>query len=122
MQDGHPGSLRGRLGQGVDAIAGSANKVISGVVDSSFGVLRALLPGQTSSTGAPEIGTVGSDSALWSVRPGSGLLRHESGFSIESFTASLPGQGRAKSVGNAEEDIGQRELSRGVISSTVVEV
>ncbi|KAF8835944.1 hypothetical protein BDN67DRAFT_974743 [Paxillus ammoniavirescens] len=109
MQDGHPGSLRGRVGQGVDAIAGSANKVISGVVDSSFGVLRALLPGQTSGTGAPGIGTVGSDSALWSVRPGSGLLRRESGFSIAGFTASLPGQGRAKSVGNAEED-GQREL------------
>jgi len=42
----HLASLRGRVEQGVDAIAGSANKVILGVVDSSFGVLRALLPGQ----------------------------------------------------------------------------
>ncbi|KAF9244216.1 hypothetical protein BU15DRAFT_86138 [Melanogaster broomeanus] len=102
-------SLRGRVGQGVDAITGSANKVISGVVDSSFGVLRALLPGQTTTTTAPVVGPVDSDPALWSVHPGLGLLRRESGFSIAGFTASLPGQGRVKAVGNAEDD-GQREL------------
>ncbi|KAI6014134.1 hypothetical protein BKA83DRAFT_4354691 [Pisolithus microcarpus] len=43
---GTPSSLRGRVEQGVDAIAGSANKVITGVFDTSFGVLRALIPGQ----------------------------------------------------------------------------
>ncbi|KAH9933442.1 uncharacterized protein B0H18DRAFT_983709 [Fomitopsis serialis] len=42
-------SLRGRVEQQVDAITGSANKVLSGVVDSSFGVLRSLLPGQSQS-------------------------------------------------------------------------
>jgi hypothetical protein len=102
-------SLRGRVGQGVDAIAGSANKVISGVVDSSFGVLRAFLPGQTNAAAAPVVGTIGSDSAPWNTRPGLGLLRRESGFSIAGFTASLPGQGRVKTVGNTEDD-GQREL------------
>ncbi|KAF8141862.1 hypothetical protein EV363DRAFT_35915 [Boletus edulis] len=70
----HLANLRGRVGQGVDAIAGSANKVISGVFDSSFGVLRALLPGQTSGNGiAPgsALSTVsGSGSASG---PGSGL-------------------------------------------------
>ncbi|KAJ3008561.1 hypothetical protein NUW54_g3105 [Trametes sanguinea] len=44
-------SLRGRVEQQVDALAGSANKVLTGVVDTSFGVLRALLPGQTSDAG-----------------------------------------------------------------------
>ena len=41
-QDG-TGSLRDRVEQQVDAIAGSVNKVISGVVGSSFGVLRLLV-------------------------------------------------------------------------------
>ncbi|EAU84140.2 hypothetical protein CC1G_08681 [Coprinopsis cinerea okayama7 len=42
------GGLRNKIDQQVDAIADSANKVISGVVDSSFGILRAFpfLPGQ----------------------------------------------------------------------------
>jgi hypothetical protein len=44
------GTLRGRMEQQVDAIAGSANKVISGVVGTSFGVLRMLLPGVQEST------------------------------------------------------------------------
>ncbi|KIJ65294.1 hypothetical protein HYDPIDRAFT_28009 [Hydnomerulius pinastri MD-312] len=107
------GSLRGRVEQGVDAITGSANKVISGVVDSSFGVLRAFLPGQggSAAAAAPVVGSVESgESSMWGVRPGLGLLRRESGFSIANLTASLPGQGpKAKSVGNAEE-AGQREL------------
>lgn len=34
-----PGSLRGRVEQGSDAIAGSTIKVISGVVDSSFNAI-----------------------------------------------------------------------------------
>ena len=115
---------------GVDAIAGSANKVISGVFDSSFGVLRALLPGQVivpgtgAVTGAPtgsgplvtsgsgSTGTGGeTDTALmWGVRPGLGLLRRETGFSIAGLTSALPvGPGRARGQGHAEEQ-GQREL------------
>ncbi|KAG2125125.1 hypothetical protein DEU56DRAFT_759451 [Suillus clintonianus] len=47
-----PGSPHGRVEQGVDAIAGSANKVMMGVVDSSFGVLRSFLPSAPSATSA----------------------------------------------------------------------
>ncbi|KAG2113693.1 hypothetical protein DEU56DRAFT_905411 [Suillus clintonianus] len=104
-----PGSLRGRVEQGVDAIAGSANKVITGVVDSSFGVLRSFLPSaptatsaltsasavNPTSTSAPATET--SD-ARWNM----GLLRRESGFSIASL---VPGR---KGEGKGEE--GQREL------------
>ena len=126
----HLASLRGRVGQGVDAIAGSANKVILGVVDTSFGVLRALLPGQPASTtlggsGSAVVGTgPGSvtgpkgpstsetDTAPWSVRPNLGLLRRETGFSIAGLTVALPGvqgSGKAKSQNHPEEE-GQREL------------
>lgn len=63
----HPASLRGRVGQGVDAIAGSANKVISGVVDSSFGVLRALLPGQTAPMGTGSANRNGTSAGQRSV-------------------------------------------------------
>ncbi|PPQ86227.1 hypothetical protein CVT24_001161, partial [Panaeolus cyanescens] len=44
--DGHAAheTIRGRVEQQVDAIADSANKVISGVVDSSFGILRSFMP------------------------------------------------------------------------------
>lgn len=104
-----PGSLRGRVEQGVDAIAGSANKVISGVVDSSFGVLRSFLPSVPTSTSAPI-----SASALTSTfmsgpitetsdaRWNMGLLRRESGFSITSLVPGRKGDGKG-------ED-GQREL------------
>ena len=94
----------------MDAIAGSANKVSLGVVDSSFGVLRSLLPGtvdgQQAQPGAP---TVDQDAVPWHVRPGFGLLRRESGFSIASLAASLPGRERTKSINSAaaEEESGQ---------------
>ncbi|KAG0701109.1 hypothetical protein DFH29DRAFT_580744 [Suillus ampliporus] len=90
-----PGSLRGRVEQGVDAIAGSANKVISGVVDSSFGVLRSFLPSAPTVTSAPE-----TSDARWNM----GLLRRESGFSIASLVP-----GREKPKGDGKEE-GQREL------------
>lgn len=98
-------SLRGRVEQQVDAIAGSANKVISGVVDSSFGVLRALLPGNQiieSPAGDPDL----QDTAPWNAsRPGLGILRRETGFSIASLAASLPGAGiRAKTPVPKDED------------------
>lgn len=129
----HPASLRGRVEQGVDAIAGSANKVILGVVDTSFGVLRALLPGQTAHGGSGKSAGQGSapgvavavvagagagsgsgagetDAALWGVRPSLGLLRRETGFSIAGLTVTLPGgPGKAKNQSQVEEE-GQREL------------
>ncbi|KAJ2915560.1 hypothetical protein MD484_g4848, partial [Candolleomyces efflorescens] len=115
--------LRGRVEQQVDAIADSANKVISGVVDSSFGILRSFLPNQQgpSSVGdrasqaggsrPPTPGAATSEtgaSVPWkSPRPGFGLLRRESGFSIASIAASLPsigpGRSRANTLNNGEE-------------------
>ncbi|KAI5124222.1 hypothetical protein M0805_005072 [Coniferiporia weirii] len=91
---GGPAGLRGRVEQQVDALAGSANKVLSGVVDSGFGVLRSLLPatpGEHPNAVPPADGA--SETAWNSIRPGFGLLRRESGFSIASLAASLPGAG-----------------------------
>ncbi len=100
--------LRGRVGQQVDAITDSANKVITGVVDSSFGILRSLMPaagpsttGSTSAPGTPVLGNL---------RPGFGLLRRESGFSIASLAASLPITGRSRS-NTATEEAGQQLLT-----------
>ncbi|KAK0460569.1 uncharacterized protein EV420DRAFT_1267738 [Desarmillaria tabescens] len=87
--------LRDRVEQQVDAIAGSANKVITGVVDTSFGMLKSLLPNNTN---APALDNV-QGSAPWNaVRPGFGLLRRESGFSIKSM---LPGS--TPKLGGEEE-------------------
>ncbi|TDL23809.1 hypothetical protein BD410DRAFT_746660 [Rickenella mellea] len=96
--------IRGRVGQQVDAITGSANKVISGVVDSSFGVLRALLPTNSEASSEPL-----AQSAPWNTpRPGFGLLRRESVFSIASLAASLPGgRERAKSFASQRGEDGQ---------------
>ncbi|KAF8877910.1 hypothetical protein BD779DRAFT_1556262 [Infundibulicybe gibba] len=96
------GSLRGRVEQQVDAIAGSANKVITGVVDSSFGILRSLLP-NTSPAAA------GGETVVGPVRPGLGLLRRESGFSIANIAAALPMPGVGKAKTNGEE-VGQQLL------------
>lgn len=106
----------------MDAIADSANKVISGVVDSSFGILRSFLPNQhgpssagdrASQAGGSRPPTPGATSETgasipWkSPRPGFGLLRRESGFSIASIAASLPsigpGRSRASTLNNGEE-------------------
>ncbi|TBU41003.1 hypothetical protein BD309DRAFT_1043717 [Dichomitus squalens] len=97
-------SLRGRVEQQVDALAGSANKVLTGVVDTSFGVLRAFLPGQTLDPNA-EAPTPPTDAdqnaAPWNIaQPRFGLLRRDTGFSIASIAASLPG--RSKSTQNEE--------------------
>ena len=109
-------SLRGRVEQQVDAIAGSANKVISGVVDSSFGVLRALLPSGDAAASAAS--NADAEAAPWN-RTGFGLLRRESGFSIASLAASLPnalpGRERSKSFassirGGATGDEGGQEM------------
>ncbi|KAI6139689.1 hypothetical protein BKA82DRAFT_998765 [Pisolithus tinctorius] len=147
---GTPSGIRGRVEQGVDVIAGSANKVITGVFDTSFGVLRALIPGQSvvsaetmtktssgtgdgsgSGTGeggtAPAKGATNTDPAepstmmTSSLSPlvagagawGSGvnLLRRDSGFSLASLAASLPGgQGTRSRASSNVDGMGQREL------------
>lgn len=110
-------SFRGRVGQGVDAIAGSANKVITGVFYTSFGVLRALIPGQaTVGSGGGVIGgqqeggkegtSLGTPLGTWETRR---MPRRESGFSIASLAASLPGGQRTRSRA-ASYVGGQREL------------
>lgn len=83
--DGIPGSLRGRVEQ--------ANKVLTDVVDSSFGMLRSLLPHSNAPapSSAPTQGApLSVDRTGNAVKPGFGLLRRESGFSIKSITAALP--------------------------------
>jgi len=109
-------SLRGRVEQQVDAIAGSANKVISGVVGTSFGMLRSFLPLPGSAPPAPTDENTQAEipsSTPWNVvRPGFGLLRRESGFSIASLAASLPGsKERAKSILGDGEEAGQQLVS-----------
>ena len=102
------GGLRGRVEQHVDAIADSANKVISGVVDSSFGILRSFMPSSTPPIpigNKPFSGTETENNA----KPGFNLLRRESGFSIASLAASLPIGGRARSTG--EEETGQQLIT-----------
>ena len=113
--EGVPARLRRGVEQQVDAIAGSANKVILGVVDQGFGVLRALLPGNPADAQAtsPENTNADQDAAPWNAaRPGFGLLRRESGFSIASLAASLPvGRDRSRSfastTGTTAEESGQ---------------
>lgn len=87
-------------------LAGSANKVITGVVDSSFGVLRGFL------TTNPDLSTPQQEDqepAPWNaIRPGFGLLRRGSGFSIANVAASLPGGGRPKTPGAGPGEEGQQ--------------
>ncbi|KAI6009657.1 hypothetical protein EDC04DRAFT_3146223 [Pisolithus marmoratus] len=138
---GTPSGLRGRVEQGVDVIAGSANKVITGVFDTSFGVLRALIPGRSAvspesetkigiRTGegstAPAKAVANTDplelstttSSLSPLFAGAGawgsgvnILRRDSGFSLASLAASLPGgQGTRSRASSNVDRIGQREL------------
>ena len=110
-----PARLRRGVEQQVDAIAGSANKVILGVVDQGFGVLRAFLPSTPADAQATSSENTNADqeAAPWNaVRPGFGLLRRESGFSIASLAASLPvGRDRSRSfastAGTTAEESGQ---------------
>ncbi|KAF4569894.1 hypothetical protein EYR36_009696 [Pleurotus pulmonarius] len=92
--------IRGRVGQGVDA----ANKVINGVVDSSFTILRSIItnnPNSPLNINPSPINAIPSPIDEQHVsRPGFGLLRRQSsGFSLASIAASLPIPGaRSKSV------------------------
>ncbi|KAF8963394.1 hypothetical protein BDZ97DRAFT_1820620 [Flammula alnicola] len=97
------GGLRGRVGQQVDAIADSANKVITGVVDSSFGILRSFMPNSATHPNSVVGLSAPGTPALSNMRPGFGLLRRESGFSIASLAASLPITGRSRSNTRGEE-------------------
>ncbi|KAF8632079.1 hypothetical protein AX15_002055 [Amanita polypyramis BW_CC] len=132
--EGGLGILRGKVEQRVDAIAGSANKVLAGVMDTSFGMLKSLLPGQGQGQGplgSPRAGSAGLDqqshsqaallspgagagtgtgSEPWNVsKPGFGLLRRETGFSIASIAASLP-ISRAN-VSKPGEEAGQQMIT-----------
>lgn len=103
--------FRGRVEQQVDAITGSANKVLSGVVDSSFGVLRALLPGgkvEQNASQPPEV-------TVQESKPGFGLLKRENGFSIATLAAALPmGRQRSNQSNTTADESGQQmtEVSR----------
>jgi hypothetical protein len=87
--------LRGRVEQQVGELATGATKVISGVggvVDSSFSVLRGLL-NVIPDPAANDEGRTSSPAAVVSAmitRPGFGLLRRGTGFSIAGVAASLP--------------------------------
>ncbi|KAJ7701926.1 hypothetical protein B0H17DRAFT_168152 [Mycena rosella] len=131
VQDG-----TGVLRRQVDTLADSAGRVltgVTGVVDSSFGMLRQLLPG----TGSPLPVTPALDSntgaAPWNfphvggaTRPGFGLLRRETGFSIGGISiggraeekreeelreVSRPGSLRGVDVGSDDDDEGGEDGS-----------
>ncbi|KAG6902479.1 hypothetical protein C0995_016056 [Termitomyces sp. Mi166 len=103
--DGLPGRLRGGVEQ--------ANKVITGVVDTSFGMLRSLLPHATPADVTQQSTTTTTSSSaadnatvpIEAAKPGFGLLRRESGFSIRSITAALD---RSRSSGKGGEEAGQQ--------------
>jgi hypothetical protein len=96
----------------VDAIADSANKVITGVVDSSFGILRSFLPQNNvapNPAAAQRPTSPGQQQPGSGGKPGLGLLRRESGFSIASIAASLPIPSRKPTTG--AEEAGQQLVS-----------
>ena len=100
--DGAVAGLRGRVEH---AIADSANKVISGVVDSSFGILRSFMPHGNIQ------GASGRTPPATPGRAAFGLLKRQSGFSIASLAASLPIAGRSRSSANSGEEAGQQMVS-----------
>ena len=107
--DGAVAGLRGRVEQKVDAIADSANKVISGVVDSSFGILRSFMPHENIQGAAAA--SSGRTPPATPSRAAFGLLKRQSGFSIASLAASLPIAGRSRPSANSGEEAGQQMVS-----------
>lgn len=86
--------LRGRVEQQVGELTDTANKVISGVFDSSFGALRGLIAAAAHENptipASPAADPV-QQQAPWNYhRAGFGLLKRGSGFSITSVASSLP--------------------------------
>ncbi|KAF4611263.1 hypothetical protein D9613_006599 [Agrocybe pediades] len=102
------GGIRGRVGQQVDAIADSANKVISGVVDSSFGILRSFMPVGGGAGVVDPKSPSGGRLTPGTPRHGFGLLRRESGFSIASLAASLPISRTRSNTTHQDEEAGQQ--------------
>ncbi|KAG5642107.1 hypothetical protein DXG03_003606 [Asterophora parasitica] len=103
--DGVPGSLRDRVEQ--------ANKIITDVVDSSFGMLRSLLPTSTPTLPhtIPHVDGAQSSAPSNASKAGFGLLRRERGFSIRSITnitAALPINRGVKASG---EESGQQLIT-----------
>ncbi|KAF7366362.1 VPS9 domain-containing protein [Mycena sanguinolenta] len=101
----------GLLRRQVDTLAGGAGRVITGVtgvVDSSFGMLRQFLPGTTPPPMTPALDST-QGAAPWNfphvARPGFGLLRRETGFSIGGI--SIGGRSAAD-----EKEKELREVSR----------
>lgn len=86
--------LRGRVGQQVGELTDTANKVISGVFDSSFGALRGLIAAAAHENPASPLTPIPDpvqEQAPWNYhRAGFGLLRRASGFSIATVASSLP--------------------------------
>ena len=86
--------LRGRVEQQVGELTDTANKVISGVFDSSFGALRGLISAaahENSTSPLTPVPDPVQEQAPWNYRrAGFGLLRRGSGFSIASVASSLP--------------------------------
>ncbi|KAL4064059.1 hypothetical protein V8B97DRAFT_2078625 [Scleroderma yunnanense] len=110
IPDGIPPSLRGRVEQGVDVIAGSANRVISGVFDTSFGVLRALMPGQNLAGGAAAVG--GAATATAGEGPTSIGAAISGGETSPSLAPSAATTGTSSGAGAGAWDTGVRLLRR----------
>lgn len=94
--------LRGRVEQQVGELTDTANKVISGVFDSSFGALRGLIGvaahGDPTSPATPAADPI-QQQAPWNYhRAGFGLLKRAGGFSITSVASSLPALQRQISI------------------------
>ncbi|KIM32906.1 hypothetical protein M408DRAFT_14499 [Serendipita vermifera MAFF 305830] len=99
--------LRGRVNQQVEELAGSAGKVVFGVVDSSFSALRGLLstPELPAAGQSPISATATSPPLIeqgpWNYqRPGFGLLRRGTEFTLASVTSSLPALHRVTTGGS----------------------
>ncbi|PVF97932.1 hypothetical protein CPB86DRAFT_759256 [Serendipita vermifera] len=98
--------LRGRVNQQVEELADSANKVISGVVDSSFSALRGLLSNNTEVATSPVVTSPQqAQQAAWSYQ-GFGLLRRGTEFTL----ANLPTLHRVTTGGSRR---GQNPEERG---------
>jgi hypothetical protein len=96
--------------QEVDALAGSANKVITGVVDTSFGVLKGLLAPSSEVVPHTDLQETQTSAPWNNMRPGFGLLRRASGFSIASVAASIPGTGMKEKVNSTQSEEGQQMI------------
>jgi hypothetical protein len=92
--------LGGRVNQQVGELADSANKVIFGVVDSSFSALRGLLSKDAEVVTSP-ITSPQAQQAAWShQRSGFGLLRRGTEFTLASMTSGLPALHRVTTGGS----------------------